>query len=430
MSKLGRSFKNSLRRLKSDERGNFVITAAILLPVVAGAVAAAVAYSNASASRTSMQSSLDAAVLAGAIAIGNSQSDPVAIAQNVFQSNVDAHAIKTTNQIAATFSVSGSVVSGQASGAAVNPFGGLIGSATMPLNATSAAIQQTTPVCVLGLNSFASGSFDINGQPQFNASCAVQANSTDKTGMTQEGTAPVIAKKFGVSGGHKTNDYSPAPADGSPAISDPYSSLPFPYYDDCTQGHGNKMVDVKDDTTLMPGTYCGGLHIYATAHVTLEPGIYVMNGGPFWEDGSAVVTGDQVMIGFTGKGATLQLWGNSSLTLTSPTSGSYANMQFMQDNSSRDTHSLWCSIGGSAGNGNNDGTGSPTLTYDGVAYFPTQNFWTFGKAVVNANSPSLVIVADKIWTQGAATVTITNQNPRHLNVAAPPQIAFGARLIN
>jgi len=53
----------------------------------------------------------------------------------------------------------------------------------------------------------------------------------------------------------------------------------------------------------------------------------------------------------------------------------------------------------------------------------------FGNTTVNANSPGLSIVADKVWTQGNATVNITNNNTRNLNVSAP-KTGFGARLIN
>ena len=53
----------------------------------------------------------------------------------------------------------------------------------------------------------------------------------------------------------------------------------------------------------------------------------------------------------------------------------------------------------------------------------------FGNAIVNANSPSMTIIADKIWTQGNATVTITNKNPRNLPVKEPPQTAMGVALI-
>ena len=140
--------------------------------------------------------------------------------------------------------------------------------------------------------------------------------------------------------------YQPPPQVNSPAIPDPYASLPFPSYSACPKN--SKGLSIKDTETLSPGTYCGGIHMDSTAQVTLQPGIYVMVDGPFWADGSATVNGDQVMIAFTGKGSTLDVWGNATMNVTSPASGTYMNMQFMQDSSSTDTHNLWVSIGGIA----------------------------------------------------------------------------------
>jgi hypothetical protein len=102
------------------------------------------------------------------------------------------------------------------------------------------------------------------------------------------------------------------------------------------------------------------------------------------------------------------------------------NMQFMQDFNNPDTKGGWVSIGG---NDPGKGDGTAKVSYDGVAYFPTQNFWVFGNASLNANSPSMAIVADKIWTQGNATVNVTHNNPRNLAVSAGPTTTFGARLI-
>jgi len=93
------------------------------------------------------------------------------------------------------------------------------------------------------------------------------------------------------------------------------------------------------------------------------------------------------------------------------------NMQFMQDRNDLNSRGLWDSIGGST-----------TLKYDGVAYFPSQNFWAFGDTNITANSPSMAIVADKIWTQGSANVNITHNNPRNLAVTVPTT-TYGARLI-
>ena len=330
----------------------------------------------------------------------------------------------SATEINASFELKESILKGEASGTVTNPFGRLFGTNTIPANVTAAATKQTTPVCVLGLNGRDNGSFDINGNPSFNASCAVQANSTSSSGMSQEGKAAVKAKKFGVTGGSKTNNFSPPPSERSSAIADPYARLPFPPYSSC--GNNPKGLDIKEPTTLSPGTYCGGITISGSdAKVKLLPGIYVVVDGPFWVKGGGTVTGSEVMIAFTGVDATLYLWGNSSVTLTSPKSGTYMNMQFMADRNNPDTQKAWVSIGGAAGNPD----GAPKLDFDGVAYFATQNVWMFGNSVIKANSPTMSIVADKIWVQGSATVDVTNENRRNLPVDAAPQMAFGVRLI-
>jgi Flp pilus assembly protein TadG len=408
-----------LRRFDTDEGGNVAITTAVVLPMLLGAVGMGVTYSMGNSTRNEMQNALDASVLAGVIA-SNSGGDAVATAGTSFQSNLSAWAKSNAAGINASYTWSGGILTGQGTGTATNLFGGVIGTKTYTITVNSAATSSTTPLCVLGLNGQANGSFDINGSKAvFNATCAVQANTTSNTGMTAEGQPTANAKKFGVSGGHKGDIFSPAPSDGSPKIADPYASLPFPAFDDC--GKGGNGLDIKDDTTLSPGTFCGGIHIFATAHVTLRPGIYVMVDGPFWADGSAVITGDQVMLAFTGKGSTIELWGDAQMTLTSPTSGTYMNMQFMQNTADSNTHGLWASIGGNT-------QSNAKLQFDGVAYFPDQNFWAFGNAAINANSPSLAIVADKIWTQGSAAVNITNNNTRNLPVTVPTT-TYGARLI-
>jgi Flp pilus assembly protein TadG len=414
--RLSTAARRLLQRFSAHEGGNIAITAAVALPVLVGAIGMGVSYSMGNSTRNDMQNALDSSVLAGVIA-SNSGGDPITTAGTVFQSNLSAWAKSNATGINASFDWSNGILSGQASGTATNLFGGVIGTKTYTINVTSAATYSTTPLCVLGLNGLDNGAFDINGsKAQFNAACAVQANSNSSSGMTEEGSPKAAATKFGVSGGHKGDTYSPPPADGSPAVSDPYASLPFPSYDSCDKS--KKGTDIKDDTTLSPGSYCGGIHIFGNGtKVTLQPGIYVMVDGPFWVDASAVVTGDQVMLAFTGTGASLQVWGNATMTLTSPTSGTYTNMQFMQDRNDPNSRGLWDSIGGST-----------TVKFDGVAYFPSQNFWAFGDTNLDVNSPGMAIVADKIWTQGSANVNITHNNPRNLAVTVPTT-TYGARLI-
>ena len=412
----------SARGFFRDCRGGVAVFAGFAFPVLVGFGGVAIVSSNIRSSQGNLQNVLDAAVLGGA-KDPNGVDSQIATAQKYFGANLKASGNANAGGASAQFSVSDAILNGSATSAVQNPFGGLLGlPAEIPTRVVSSATASRSKLCVLGLNSFDSGAFDLNGNAQFRApDCAVQANSGSTQGMTQEGNPVAVAQYFGVAGGHTGGNYAPVPTDGAPKIADPYASVPFPPYDFCADTR--HPAQIQTDTTLSPGTYCGGVHIFSQAKVTLRPGIYVMNGGPFWADGGGAVTGDQVMLAFTGDGATVQMQGNVTMTVTSPVSGTYANMQFMQDRTQAISHlGTWFSVGGASGD-------TSKLKYDGVAYLPTQNWWIFGNAAVEANSPSLAIVAGKIWTQGNATVNITTNNPRKLSVASQPNVVTNVRLV-
>src|SRR5262249_33471826 len=131
----------------------------------------------------------------------------------VFQSNLSAWAKGNASGIDPNFTWDNSILTGQASGTATNLFGGVIGPRTYTISVNSAATAATTPICVLGLNGQDNGAFDINGSKAvFDASCAVQANSNSKSGMSLEGNPTAKAKKFGVTGGHQGEGVSPPAA--------------------------------------------------------------------------------------------------------------------------------------------------------------------------------------------------------------------------
>jgi Flp pilus assembly protein TadG len=394
-----------------------VMFALAILPLAAGA-GAALDYSRGNQVRTSLQKALDSAVLAAAI---DGTSNWRTAALNSFNGNANA---KGSAAGTPTFTLEKDIYSGSVSAVAETSFMGVVGIHTLEIGARSAATTAKIPLCVLALNAFDTGAFDMNGNSKFNApTCAVQANTKANRGMTQEGKPTAVAKRFGVSGAHTGTDYSPPPKDGSAAVADPYAGIPFPAYDACAAKVGKGLDINGGTTTLSPGTYCGGVRLKGGAAVTLQPGIYVMVDGSFWLDGGSSATGKEVVIAFTGDDATLRLWGDSTLDLTSPTSGTYKNFQFFQNPNDDKGRGAWVSIGG---NGN---TGDKSkATWDGIAYFPTQNFWVFGNTVVNMNSPSMSLVAGQVWVQGNATMNVTNDNPRNVSVT-PVTTAGGARLI-
>ncbi len=408
-----RRFWNTFRRA---EDGHVAVIFALAVFPVVGAVGAAVDYSHGNQVRANLQKALDSAVLAAAI---DGSPNWQTIALNMFNGNVKA---KESVVGTPTFLLENNIYSGSAPAKVETAFMRIAGIDSFAVKATSAATTSKVPLCVLALNAFETGAFDMNGNAKFNApECAVQANTRANRGMTQEGKPTAKAKRFGVSGKHTGDNYSPRPRDGSEPVKDPYASIPFPSYGTCDKGKG--LTINGGSTTLSPGTYCGGIRIKGAATVTLERGIYVMIDGSLWVDGGSIVTGREVMIAFTGDDATLRVWGNSSIDLTSPTSGIYKNFQFFQNPNDDKGRGAWVSLGG---NGNSDDKSK--ATWDGMAYFPTQNFWVYGNTVVNINSPSMALVAGQVWVQGNATLNVTNNNPRNLSVSQVTT-SEGARLI-
>lgn len=306
------SLHDAWRQFRSRDDGQVaVIFALALLPLVGG-VGAAVDYSRGSQVKTGLQGALDSAVLAAAIDGGANWQTA---ALNTFTGNVNS---KSSVVGTPTFKLEDGIYSGSISASLPTSFIGVIGVPAISINAKSAATTSKVRLCVLGLNSLETGSFDMNGNSQFNApDCAVQANTQAAKGMTQEGSPKAVAKSFGVTGGHTGDGYSKVPKDGAPNIPDPYAStIPFPSYTACDKN--DKGLDINSDTTLSPGTYCGGVRIKSGAKVTLNAGIYVMASGSLWLDGGSSLTGKEVVIAFTGADATLRVWGNSTLNLTSP----------------------------------------------------------------------------------------------------------------
>ena len=411
------------RDFLADSGGHIAIITALGAPVLGLAVAAGISLSDAEQRRSTLQDALDAAVLAGA-ARGGTVEQRAAAAQSFFNANRNP----IIREAEAEFEADSQFVTGVGSTTLPTVFAVLFGRETIEISADARAERQSMSVCLLGLNGLDNGAFDINGNPDFRApDCAVHANSGSSRAMTQEGRVAATAGLFSVRGGSHTNNFSPAPIEGHETLADPYAHIPFMPHEVCN-GQSKKGLVVRESVTLQPGTYCGGIDITGSGvRVTMTPGEYVMVDGPLLVNGNARLEGREVVVGFTGPDSTLRVWGNGSVDLTSPTTGTYANMQFFQDRSDPRGRGMWVSVGGNGGP--NDENDHSKLSIDGAAYFPTQNFWVYGAAKVDINSPGLAVVADKIWFQGAAKIRVTSENDRDVDNRVQSFVRYGARLV-
>jgi hypothetical protein len=222
---------------------------------------------------------------------------------------------------------------------------------------------------------------------------------------------------FGVTGSYRGNNFNPPPMTGAERVPDPLASVPFPAAGPCVdlslKGSGKIS---KESMTLSPGTYCGGLDINSGSNVRLEPGVYIFKDGEL-KISASTVTGTDVMIAFTGKGAKFWMTGGAIVKVTSPSSGPYMNMQFMEDRMN-EAGNTWVSIGGDS-----------KLEYDGIMYFPNSNIWIFGGSEVTARSPNLIMVGDKLWFQDNSKVVFKQENSRGLPVKDTPRLKTGAKLV-
>src|ERR1041384_1921042 len=188
--------------LRRGEDGQAAVMFALAVVPMLGGVGAAIDYSHGNQVRASLQKALDAAVLAAAID-GTPNWEPPAA--KIFSANLNA---KDSSVGKPSFNVEKSVCSGSVSALVPTSFMKVFGVNELPVTARSAATQAKIPVCVLALNTFETGAFDMNGNAKFSApECAVQANTKANRGMTQEGKPTAVARKFGVSGGNTGSGY-------------------------------------------------------------------------------------------------------------------------------------------------------------------------------------------------------------------------------
>lgn len=173
--------------------------------------------------------------------------------------------------------------------------------------------------------------------------------------------------------------------------------------------------------TFEPGTYCGGLSIGNTKNVTLNPGLYIINGGSLQIQGTSSqpinVTANGVTILFTGTDAGMTL-AYANLTMSpSTTAGNFSNFLFFLDQS-----------GYQSGCASKGGTGCPlsasqwtsvTMSASGIIYLANQEFDILGCAkgcvatTYNATLNPGAVIAGMLLPDGNVVFTVNGypKNP-------------------
>jgi len=147
---------------------------------------------------------------------------------------------------------------------------------------------------------------------------AVQVNSTDDCASCFQGSMTLYADEINSVGGICTTGVPTLPPDQNTSVDpvpDPLAFLPEPTWDPAND-FGTVAVTGGETVTLVPGYYSGGISIN-NGSMTLEPGIYIVDGVGLEVTGSADFFAEGVMIFITGTGH-LDLTGGGVVRMTPP----------------------------------------------------------------------------------------------------------------
>jgi hypothetical protein len=261
-------------------------------------------------------------------------------------------------------------------------------------NAVAAIVSNGTPAgCIYVLNTTASRALQVAGST-LTTTCGVYDNSNATDALETEGNPStgnyyISASSISIVGHYQNNgqgSFNPTPLTGQTAAVDPLASLAAPTPGSCTATNYNWS---QGNTTLSPGTYCGGIHI-SGGNVTFAAGQYIMLGGGLTIDSaSTTVTGSGVSFYNTSSTSysygTLTISGQPNVTFSAPTSGTYEGIFWFTDRTQSSTNQ-------------NQINGSTTATIQGTIYMPTVPLLYTGESTTGTYTG---IIANKLEINGS-----------------------------
>ncbi len=416
-----------MRRFKRDERGNFAMMFALLLPALIGIAALGIDVGIWFKDRRELQTIVDAAAVAAAIENynGATQAEIAAAAQleanrNGFDPTTDQWVLADGSLSATPYA--GPPTSGAYSGAAymevriTRQLETILSQVYFILDPTTTAraVAGTTAdqeACVLALSPTASPALSLSGNANVTMTgCGVVSNSATTSYSVSACnncnlTADCVWAAGGINDGVSsiTTTQCSAPVSNSKPADDPFAGLANPTIPpSCTAGTAMSGAKLNISTTmaLTPGRYCQGLKITG-GDITMAPGTYYMDTGDFEMTGGTLVgTGVTIVLTSStdpaaGTGS-IKIAGNGGaalpLTISAPTSGEYNGILFYQDRRANDTASKDSII-----------TGSSATKLSGAVYTP-QNDLSFTGSTATDGTGCLMLVGNSISFSGIANV--------------------------
>jgi hypothetical protein len=202
---------------------------------------------------------------------------------------------------------------------------------------TPASFSLANNPLILALNPSAAGALSLTNNASIKTSGIVYVDSSSSSALSASGNAQVTASSIDVHGNVKRSGnaiLSPTPVTGAPALA--AASLPPP----SIMGMNNPapiILGGNSAKTIESGVY-SQISLSGNAKLTMDGGIYIIEGGGFSVSGNARVTGSGVTIvnggsnypGSGGAYGSITLSAASTYNLSPATSGIYAGIVFFQ----------------------------------------------------------------------------------------------------
>jgi Flp pilus assembly protein TadG len=392
-------FNRFAKKFANDRRGAIAILFALILVPAVAFVGAAVDYALAFSAQTRLQAVTDIAAQAGARLPATANANRKEAALKSFNANmIGARFVAPEPQIQA----SNSGVSVTATTAVPTAFMGVVGISTINVSASAKArsqIQNGGVACLLALNETSPDGLHMQGINKVSSpDCWAWVNSTASTSINATGAASGVAQGFCTAGEVDGGEhFTPVPFAGCDPMADPFYEQIAKQWVPTTCQHTN--LQLKNGTyTLSPGVYCGNTILKPHAHVTLQPGLYVMRDGYFQVQAGASVTGNGVTLFFYGMNTMMEVRGGGSLDLKAPTSGDLTGFVIVDrkidwyDPSIRETVIQ----------------GGGRLKIEGILYAPQWKVNISGNGEINQKAGFFTMIADSFYMEGNGKLNITS----------------------
>ncbi len=331
------------RAFVSNRKGTIATFTALVMPVVIGGFGLGAEASYWYFTERKLQNSADVAAYAAAaqLRISREQSDldSVALAAAVSTGYRTSIGTLTTSWPATSGSYAGDTNAVEITVREDVPrlFTALFSSGDVPISSRAVAtLKRGFPTCILALDKSASGAVTFTGSSSATLeSCNVHSNSTANDAVTVIGSGVVSTPCISAVGevsytSGLTMDTCVAPIEYADAVDDPFAGVPDPSTSDPCEPTNTFAGPPGTAYTIDAGRYCGGLSI--KRNVTMNPGVYVVDGGSFTIESSGEVFGAGITLYLT-NGATVSIAGTADVDISAPTTGDYAGVLFFVDRS-------------------------------------------------------------------------------------------------